>query len=740
MKRKKGIALIMAIGILALLAAIGATFALNMRLEYKAALNYLKGVQARYYADAGIQIAMMRLKAHIYNSAFDDLGEEWADNGYSEDFYEKADWNQYEYKHEKDEICGQFSAAIVDEQRKVNVNNANERLLKNLCGLIGESLSDADGTVIFQKRPVADGGYTGIEGLKRAFMDAGDAEDTAEAKFEDLAPYVTTTSYVDPNADNPDSNENDNVVARSPVNVNTCDELVLEAILFNLSDGTNPIEDTNEVGDVAADIIALRPITSWGQFDAIIDGLAISSEKKDIIKTNCNPNRLKDDLTATTTELCFHAGGRYTIESTGSVLDGGSVIAQKTVTAIVKVNDVYTETTQAQFEAGTPVRVTWLDSCPVDSADLFGSYEIPDDAETIPGSLKLGFWDDFEDLDYSGDEWRTTGDTRVFMDVDEDEDVELTNENLNDWPTHSLKDLDNTEKWEWEDFSMRVFEYDTQSVSGLQMREVGQIKFRGSAAALHAHDGDLAWGNKWAYLKPFPPYDLIFLDDTEARGDPYYFDPETDKYEYGAQIRFFSSQEANADENDDTDTYRTLMSYKNKKTYNLYVNDTYLYLEVWTDDSNMSFSRYIDSGLDDSDCIALYGDKMRAAWDDIRIIPPNGNYTSKGITLADMTDTGVVWAMMTATATFPGSADPSSEEFYFEYSLGLDCWDRNTDYENSAIVPLRSSSPSPSTKDLYYRAHLNTPADGSFQNTPVIEDVTVTGFSKIKTLKYSVSP
>ena len=45
-KNEKGIALIMSIGIVAMLAIIGTTFAINMRLEQKAAANYLAGIKA----------------------------------------------------------------------------------------------------------------------------------------------------------------------------------------------------------------------------------------------------------------------------------------------------------------------------------------------------------------------------------------------------------------------------------------------------------------------------------------------------------------------------------------------------------------------------------------------------------------------------------------------------------------------------------------------------------------------
>src|SRR3989338_5577014 len=86
MRNKEGIALILAVGILALLAVIATSFALNMRLEYKAAVNHYNGVKAHYLAEAAVERAIAELRTHVKSSAFDyfdDTEEPWASIGYT---------------------------------------------------------------------------------------------------------------------------------------------------------------------------------------------------------------------------------------------------------------------------------------------------------------------------------------------------------------------------------------------------------------------------------------------------------------------------------------------------------------------------------------------------------------------------------------------------------------------------------------------------------------------------------
>src|SRR6185369_921357 len=99
----------------------------------------------------------------------------------------------------------------------------------------------------------------------------------------------------------------------------------------------------------------------------------------DVLKANFNPNFTsnkinpdanlyttvdKTDLITCSTEFCFTPMGIFEIESDGMVVNTvgdydflsvrqGQMVARKKIISIVKVYDIYRETTQAEFSAGT---------------------------------------------------------------------------------------------------------------------------------------------------------------------------------------------------------------------------------------------------------------------------------------------------------------------------------------------------------------------------------------------------
>ncbi|MFA5316240.1 MAG: PA14 domain-containing protein [Dehalococcoidales bacterium] len=116
------------------------------------------------------------------------------------------------------------------------------------------------------------------------------------------------------------------------------------------------------------------------------------------------------------TGLTYNHAGIYSITSTGSMIKGTSAVALSKVTALVKVFGVWTQTTKEEFYGaffgiyddcsdGETFNVTWLDSCPTDEDCSVGggsSCHWEQSYSTIPDSLKLGFWDNFdEDPAYS---------------------------------------------------------------------------------------------------------------------------------------------------------------------------------------------------------------------------------------------------------------------------------------------------------------------------------------------------
>ena len=262
MKDRKGIALIMAVGILAVLAAIATSFALNMRLEYKAAMNYSNGVKARYAAEAGVQAAILLLRDEAKSSAFDDLSEPWSSHPAA-----TIKWDIVSESGVSIGSDGTAYATIEDEQRKVNINNASAMLMENLCDYTLAETTYISGDIadaIRLWKPA--NGYLTKEEIKSSIGRVLSEEDDVAACYSSLESHITVNSYVDENWD-PD---------RSPVNINTADLPVLKSVLDVLG-SRGAYEDLAEEiydrvrgeGDYAS--LGPDPFKSWAEFDGFID-------------------------------------------------------------------------------------------------------------------------------------------------------------------------------------------------------------------------------------------------------------------------------------------------------------------------------------------------------------------------------------------------------------------------------------------------------------------------------------
>ncbi len=108
------------------------------------------------------------------------------------------------------------------------------------------------------------------------------------------------------------------------------------------------------------------------------------------------------------TEQDYNCAGFYKITSLGEVTRDGNVLAEKKISAVIRIFGTWTQTTREEFYAawfnecrtdsgfagyadGQVRNVTWLNSCPINH-----------DQETIDDALKLGYWDNFdEDVAYT---------------------------------------------------------------------------------------------------------------------------------------------------------------------------------------------------------------------------------------------------------------------------------------------------------------------------------------------------
>ena len=113
----------------------------------------------------------------------------------------------------------------------------------------------------------------------------------------------------------------------------------------------------------------------------------------------------------------YNSAGIFKITSKGRVKrSDGTLLSEKQITTVVKLFNTWTQTTRAEFYApwfslyndfsdGETKNANWLDTCPTDT-DYWNSttrkMHWEESYATVPDSIKLGYWDNFdEDVAYS---------------------------------------------------------------------------------------------------------------------------------------------------------------------------------------------------------------------------------------------------------------------------------------------------------------------------------------------------
>ena len=120
---QRGIALVMALWLTVLLTVIASGFAFSMRSEAIAARNAISLAQARAMADGAVERTLYELSRPRLPDAWapDGRPHAWTDNGV------------------------QIRVTAVDETSKIDLNSANEALLKGLMTQVGQLDADARG-------------------------------------------------------------------------------------------------------------------------------------------------------------------------------------------------------------------------------------------------------------------------------------------------------------------------------------------------------------------------------------------------------------------------------------------------------------------------------------------------------------------------------------------------------------------------------------------------------------------
>jgi len=134
MREDKGIALILVISVLAVTGIMAVSFAFTMRLDLKAATNYLESTRASYLSQAGVMYAQQILKED--NRNIDSFEDKWRSvftgSDIDNDGDGQADSKWINVYNEEGETVGRYAVLVRDETSFLDVNLAYRHNLSPL--------------------------------------------------------------------------------------------------------------------------------------------------------------------------------------------------------------------------------------------------------------------------------------------------------------------------------------------------------------------------------------------------------------------------------------------------------------------------------------------------------------------------------------------------------------------------------------------------------------------------------
>ncbi len=130
MAGRKGIALILVLGILMILSLFVTAFLGLMNLETRMAKQFVYRLRAHYLAQAGVETALAQLAGD--KNSYDALGERWRENS---NYYRTFPGGGLYDVTRKVGTDGELVSGVEDEAGKININLAKRKVLLNLPGL-----------------------------------------------------------------------------------------------------------------------------------------------------------------------------------------------------------------------------------------------------------------------------------------------------------------------------------------------------------------------------------------------------------------------------------------------------------------------------------------------------------------------------------------------------------------------------------------------------------------------------
>lgn len=138
-RKPRGIALIIVMVCIFILAALAGAFAMRMKVETKLAMNANNETELEWMGRSGFAVAATVLGQQLKGKPYDALNQKWAGGpGDTNDLFSDLLLTDVPLNH------GKFSVKIVDCERKFNINVAqnNEPMLQQALRLIGVDGSD----------------------------------------------------------------------------------------------------------------------------------------------------------------------------------------------------------------------------------------------------------------------------------------------------------------------------------------------------------------------------------------------------------------------------------------------------------------------------------------------------------------------------------------------------------------------------------------------------------------------
>jgi len=506
-KNNKGVALLMAIGVLGLLSIIGISFAINMIMAGREAANFSNAVKARYIAEAGINKAVADIRWQARTASYSNLKNYVANytstNGTNVTFgagsytvtlsseEDKVDINTFDETDSSQItvlqtfLTNQQIANIIDYRDADTVNTAIGGVSGTIEGTaqcknapfdaiselrmatdVTQEVFDANKDSITLSKPIIRGGllgryYDGLLGTSPGVL----IDKTKFAKkVVELGPVYQTVD----DAKLPGSDGYEDIVENKGwAETHDCEFAGAAAVASSISTGFG-IDYFAVIWDGYIEIDPAdvgSPVTFWIRVDDgaklfldegasnVLSGTSWQDQGQTSYSGNYTFQRAGwhkirieyydngyentvmfkwkgsswDGATIvpayklgyvplSRAGLTYNHAGTYTVTSSGYVTRGAETAALSKISALVKVFGVWTQTTKEEFYGaffgihddycdGETFNVTWLDSCPTDedySVSGGSSCHWEQSYSTTPDSLKLGFWDNFdEDPAYS---------------------------------------------------------------------------------------------------------------------------------------------------------------------------------------------------------------------------------------------------------------------------------------------------------------------------------------------------